>query len=476
MGSLPPPHVVIFPFMAQGHTLPLLDLSKALLCRGIKVTIITTPSNAPTILQYIPKQPLISLTVIPFPVVEGLPKGCENTSHLPSMDLMPSFLTATMELQQPFERILREMSDTGCLPICVISDFFLGWTLVTCRLFGVPRLVFTGMGVLSMAITKTAWEQKPNLISKSDSDTLDLPGLTLPFALTRADLPDSFRVPDCDDSFHRFISAVGHYDAGSWGVIVNSFTELEGVHVSALESFIENGGKAWCVGPILLYDEMGYGSASDNQLYIQWLDEQAVSGSVIYVSFGSQAHVSDTQLDELAFGLHKSGHRFILVIRSKTWTPPDGLEEISKEKGLIVRDWVDQRRILAHPATGGFLSHCGWNSVLESLSMGVPLLAWPMMAEQRLNAKIVVEGFEVGMCVPFGEKSGLVGREAICDVVRELMGGEKGRKARERVEVVGRMAKKAVQKGGSSDNSLTELIESLSLSTKVKNGDRINDF
>ncbi|KAF5189295.1 Udp-glycosyltransferase 73b4 [Thalictrum thalictroides] len=122
------PHVVIFPYMAQGHTLPLLDLSKAFSGIGVKVTIITTPLNETSIQTYITKNHHIHLKVIPFPCVDDLPKGCENTSHLPSMDSLVPFLYATKGLQFHFQQVLQDMSnsDDEGLPLCVISDFFFG--------------------------------------------------------------------------------------------------------------------------------------------------------------------------------------------------------------------------------------------------------------------------------------------------------------------------------------------------------------
>lgn len=127
-----------------------------------------------------------------------------------------------------------------------------------------------------------------------------------------------------------------------------------------------------------------------------------------------------------------------------------------------MRTWVEQRRILAHPKVGGFLSHCGWNSVLESLSMGVPMLAWPMGAEQPFNAK-VAERLGAGMRIleVVGEGTGTIGSEIICDKVKELMCGVEGRKARERAQELKRMTRQAVKKGGSSDRTLNELIECL---------------
>ncbi|XP_065848567.1 UDP-glycosyltransferase 73B4-like [Euphorbia lathyris] len=457
-------HVVIFPFMAQGHTLPLLDLSKALSHKQIKVTIITTPGNSNSISQNISSFPHISITEIPFPTaaVSGLPSGCENTSQLPSMDLHLNFVLATKHLQNPFTEVLQKMVQSSEFPpICVISDFFLGWTLAVCESLGIPRLVFHGMGVLSTAICKTAWVHKPHLKTTSVNDPVELPGLKLPFSLTSSDLPETVMM-EKDNPFVKLFEEIGMADAKSWGIIVNSFEELERSHIQSFEAFYFAGAKAWCLGPLFLYsisDEFD----RENSIF-QWLNNKTTPNSVIYVSFGTQAEVSESQLNEIGYGLEESGYQFIWVLRSKTWNFPIGLEEKKiGERGLIVREFVDQRRILSHRAIGGFLSHCGWNSVLESVSAGVPILGWPMMAEQGLNAKLIVEGLGAGV----GLKRD-VRRRDICDGVREIMGGEKGRIARERAEALGRVARRAVQKGGSSDDTLDKMIEQLRIESDKK--------
>ncbi|KAB2610933.1 UDP-glycosyltransferase 90A1-like [Pyrus ussuriensis x Pyrus communis] len=431
----PPPHVVIFPFMAQGHTIPLLDISKELSNRGLKVTIVTTPLNAPFIHSKLSNHTSITVSVVPFPYVPDLPEGCENTADLPSMDSWVPFVTATKQMKPQFETLLHDMVDGGSRPLCVISDFFLGWTLDTCRSFDIPRVVSHGMGVLPMLVLKTAPVHVQCQYQRQRQKTLDLestdllPNLALPFTLDISDLPPRFS--DLNDAFERVISEVEEVDKNSWGVIVNSFQELE----------------SWCVGPVLLYEEDdGSRNESVSCPYIKWLDGQDGSGAAIYVSFGTQVRLSDDQMDEIAYGLEMAGYRFIWAVRSKT--------------GFLVRDWVDQRSILAHPTVGGFLSHCGWNSVMESLSMGVPLLAWPMGAEQPLNAKYVAVGLKAGLMVK-REKIKTVDRHVICEGVRELMGGEKGRRARERARVLGSTARRAVEKGGSSDKKLDELIKSL---------------
>ncbi|XP_062117541.1 UDP-glycosyltransferase 90A1-like [Humulus lupulus] len=467
--AAPHPHVVIFPFMAQGHTLPLLDLAKALSSKKIDVTIITTPSNAKSILHHLSKHPNIRLLQLPFPTVHGLPHGCENTSQLPSMDLHPTFLIATKRLQQPFQLALNHMKQSRSLPLCVVSDFFLGFTQPVCQAFGIPRLVFHGMGVVPMAICKASWARNPGL--DSDSDPIDLPGFELPFVLTVSDLPrDVVNSLDLHNPMSEFLEEVGEADLNSWGVIVNSFLDLEMGRVSNFESFYRNGARAWCIGPLNLYDRdfNPQNEPFDKNNVMKWLeDQESRSRSVLYVSFGSQADVSDAQLDEVAFGLEESEVPFFWVVRSKTWSPQNVMKERLNDKGLIVSDWVDQRRILSHVSVGGFLSHCGWNSVLESLSVGVPILAWPMIAEQGLNAKVVVDGLGAGIRVRSNAVSdvsgdGVVSRQAISKGVRELMGpGEKGRNVREKAQVLGGVARRAVEEGGSSFLTLDELLRKL---------------
>ncbi|KAJ4957395.1 hypothetical protein NE237_024506 [Protea cynaroides] len=464
MASPAAPHIVIFPFLAYGHLVPLLDLSKAFTQRNIKITIITTPGNVSFIHKHFSRNPQVHITEIPFPITDDLPKGCENTAQLPSMAFYMHFLKATRKLQEPFHQILQHMSQSNNLPICVISDFFLGWTLPICHEFGVPRLVFHGMSVFGLALSKTVWVHMPHLHVFSDTEPLNMPGLELPFTLTRLDVPEMLQTPDHNDPISRLTAEDGQSELDSWGVIVNSFLEIEEPYVPSLESFFVNGAKSWCVGPLILYDPPTEPVEPEHPMILKFLADHAMPESVIYVAFGTQADVSNSQLDEVAFGLEMSGHPFIWVVRSKNWSIPNGLEEGVKGRGLIMREWVDQRRVLAHRSTGGFLSHCGWNSVLESICEGIPVLAWPMMADQFFNARLVVDGLGAGLSVASVGPEEIVGRKAISECVIELMGEEKGKNARDRVKELSLVARKAVQEGGSSYDNLSRLIDQLGVS------------
>ncbi|KAJ6745274.1 GLYCOSYLTRANSFERASE [Salix koriyanagi] len=352
------------------------------------------------------------------------------------MEFFLPFLRATKQLQKPFEQLLETMvKSTAAPPLCVISDFFLGFTLASCQALGVPRLVFHGMSVLSMAICKSYCVNAAQISSLSLLDPVDLPGMKLPFTLTKADLPgETLNSSNHDhDPMSHFLKEVVEADANSWGVIINSFEELEKDHVPSLESFYMNGARTWCLGPLFLYEKMEEGlekSFNQNQdpsVSAQWLNEQSTPDSVIYVSFGTQADVSDSQLDEVAFGLEESGFPFLWAVRSKTWSLPSGMEEKIKNRGLIVSEWVDQRQILSHHA-------------------------------------LIVNGAGAGISVGRVRNQGsetLVSRQSIAEGVEELMGGQEGRSARERAEALGTVARTAVQKGGSSHDTLNKFIDQL---------------
>lgn len=324
-----------------------------------------------------------------------------------------------------------------------------------------------------MAVKKALSMHQTHKCAKHDGDIVHVKGVEISFDLFRRDLPRSLRVMDCRIS--DFFLEAERSDLGSFGVIANSFVELEKDYVLSLESLYGNNGtRTFCVGPLFLYEQIdkngiGLNGPDPSSKWADWLNQRSQEKSVLYVSFGSQANLCDEQLDELAYGLDLSGEYYIWVVRSKTWSNPTNVNG-GGTRGLIVREWVDQKWVLAHWAVGGFLSHCGWNSVLESMANGVPILGWPMQAEQHLNAKYLVEELKVGIGLEscWARDGRVVGREEISRGVKELMRGVRGKQARERATELGRIAKKAVQVRGSSYKELNEIIE---LICNAKKGD-----
>ncbi|CAN6169565.1 unnamed protein product [Urochloa humidicola] len=463
-------HVVIFPFMAKGHTLPMLHFATALTAhhKDLHVTVLTTPANRAFAAGRLP--PSVSLVELPFPSLPPLPAGVESTDALPCPSLYPTFLRATALLREPFAAFLASLPSP---PLAVVSDFFLGFTRAAAADAGARRVVFHGMSCFSMAVCKALIVNPEAAAAGGGGAPFHVPGMPEHVEITADEVPDALvKFADAEDPVTRFlIDDVGFSDVLSWGVLVNSFAALDEAYVASLESFYKLGARAWLVGPLFL----AAGDASeleaaeeekhgDPECCLAWLDDKA-AGSVVYVSFGTQAHVSDAQLDEIAHGLVQSGHRFLWAVRSDTWSPP---ADVGPNNGRVVRGWVPQRRVLAHEAVGGFVSHCGWNSAMECLAAGKPILAWPMIAEQHLNARHVADvvgtGVRVRTTAGTMEVAGdVVGRAEVEEKVRALMdaGGEAGKTMRERAAWARRAAMSAVSEGGASRVALRELMDEL---------------
>jgi len=194
---------------------------------------------------------------------------------------------------------------------------------------------------------------------------------------------------------------------------------------------------------------------------LTWLDTRKPC-SVLYVCLGSLAVLSNEELLEFAWGLASSNQSFLWVVRpdivhgESAILPKEFIEE-TKDRGLLV-GWAPQIKVLSHPSVGGFLTHSGWNSTLESISAGVPMMCWPFFAEQETNAKFVCEEWAIGMQV-----KKMVKREELAMLVRNLIKGEEGDEMRKRVGKLKETAKRAVGEGGSSKNNLDKLLHHIFL-------------
>ena len=207
-----------------------------------------------------------------------------------------------------------------------------------------------------------------------------------------------------------------------------------------------------------------------------WLDKQPPN-SVLYVSFGSGGTLCQEQINELALGLELSRHKFLWVnLRapndraSATYFSDGGLVddplhflplgfiERTKGQGLVMCGWAPQVEVLGHKSIGAFLTHCGWNSVLESVVHGVPMMAWPLFAEQRTNAALVTDGLKVAVR-PNVDTSGnsVVVKEEIVKLIKSLMEGLVGEEIRRRMKELQKFAECAVMKDGSSTRTICKL-------------------
>ncbi|MED6200359.1 hypothetical protein PIB30_084261 [Stylosanthes scabra] len=363
-------------------------------------------------------------------------------------------------MQPHFEQALEALPRVSFM----VTDGFLWWTLQSASKFKVPRLTFYPMSCYCIAVSRVATVEGVFSGSQPKDELVEL----TPFPWIRVckdDVEAEFRNMETGGVAQEFHSKIIGTSINSYGMVQNSFYELEPAFADYLISNCSY--KTWCVGPFGLAADQAkkiYLESDMKPRWIRWLDEKLEHKvSVLYVSFGSQPEVSREQLEEIAFGLKESSVSFLWVVNKKNWELPEGFEEIVKNKGMVVSEWVDQREILMHESVRGFLSQCSWNSVLESVCAGVPILAWPLASEQHLAARLVVEEIRVGLRVETSDGSlrGFVRREGLKKIVKELMEGKKGKEATKKVSEWACMAKKAVEDGGSSWSNLESLLQEM---------------
>ena len=242
--------------------------------------------------------------------------------------------------------------------------------------------------------------------------------------------------------------------------------------------------RAYFVGPLFSSSSPSHspagGGVDDQQSQcIGWLDSKP-DRSVVYLCFGSLTHVSDAQLQQLALGLEAAGKPFLWVVRDAgNWTPPEGWSERVGDRGLLVTAWAPQTAILGHPAVGAFVTHCGWNSVLETVMAGVPVLTWPMVFEQFITERLVTEVLGIGERLwPCGaglrstrhEEHEVVPAGDVARAVTAFMlPGGAGDAARSRVMDLAAKCRAAVAEGGSSHRDLRRLVDDLMEARAKKN-------
>ncbi|XP_054783960.1 hydroquinone glucosyltransferase-like isoform X2 [Prosopis cineraria] len=284
------------------------------------------------------------------------------------------------------------------------------------------------------------------------------------------DLPEPIQIPGCvpvsgkdlpdnhqDRSslaYEQFLQRCQLYHLAQ-GILLNSFEEMEAGAIRAWQEHEKprNGEtrrypSVHAIGPIIRTGSSIQINGSGQEHWddcLRWLDKQPPS-SVLFVSFGSGGRLSQAQINELALGLELSNQRFLWVnVRSPSDTAsasylrdnnnkneqedplhflPSGFLERTKERGLVMACWAPQVEVLGHSSTGAFLSHCGWNSILESIVEGVPIIAWPLFAEQRTNAAMLADGLKVATRPRVSDHGEIVEKEEICRVIRCIMEGE----------------------------------------------------
>ncbi|XP_020211411.2 soyasapogenol B glucuronide galactosyltransferase [Cajanus cajan] len=476
---------VFLPFITPSHLVPVVDIARIFAMHGVDVTIIATPANAAIFQSSIDRdssrgRPIRTHT-IKFPQISGLPEGMESINASTPKDMTSKIVEGMSILERQFRQAFRDMK-----PDFIVSDMFYPWSVEVAAELEIPRLIYVGGTYFAHCAMDSLERFEPHNKVGSDDESFLLPGLPHQIEMIRSQLPIRFRNPN--HQFGYLMKAVKESEKKSYGSVLKSFHEFEGDYEEHYKKIM--GTKSWNVGPISSWvnqdasDKAGRGHAKEEEEeeeeekgkegWLAWLDSKK-EDSVLYVCFGSMNNFPSAQLVEIAHALEDSGHDFLWVVRKVDEGEAKGfVEEFEKRvqasnKGYLIWGWAPQLLILEHPAIGAVVTHCGMNTVIESVDAGLPLVTWPLFSEQFFNEKLLVDVLKIG--VPVGAKKWrdwnelgdeIVKREDIGKAIALLMsGGEESLEIRKRAKAMSVAAKKAIQVGGSSYNSLKELIEEL---------------
>ncbi|GJV60261.1 UDP-glycosyltransferase 88B1-like protein [Tanacetum coccineum] len=391
--------------------------------------------------------------------------------HLPAITLPLDFSTEFIDLAFGIPELYNTVVHDTLVSIseksrikAVILDFFSNASFQVAYSLNLPTYYFYTSGASALcAFLYLATIHTTTSKNIKDLDIyFDIPGVP---PVHSSDMPTVLFERE-SNSYKNFVNTSINM-AKSSGIIVNSFVGLEERAVGTLRD-----GKCIPDGPTPPVYLIGPLIASGNQVdpneneCLKWLNSQP-SKSVVFLCFGSMGVFKKEQLKEIAFGLEKSGQRFLWVVReppsddvnelphsggkdfSLDAVLPEGFLARTSDKGLVVKNWAPQPAILNHDSVGGFVSHCGWNSSLEAVVSGVPMVAWPLYAEQKTNRVYLVEEIKVALRLEMST-DGFVTAEAVERTVTKLMDGEEGKVLRERVTEMSRRAKATMEDGGSS--------------------------
>ncbi|GLJ48698.1 hypothetical protein SUGI_1027080 [Cryptomeria japonica] len=435
------PHALLIPLPAQGHVNPMMQLAWKLVSNEFFVTFLNSDSNHNRILtantpnSFFDNIRMISVPV-EIPPIDTL-KGIENGIEALAKDMGPSVI----------DRVIQEINarEEENKVTCIIADVWMCFGLQpVATLHKLPLAAFHTSPVSLFAMRYFSAHLvslgilHSDGIAKEEKRMKYLPCMP---ALHSGDLPWLWAG---EYMFRKGIRMGEEIKDIKW-VLFNSFSEIEAPVVETtstkvLPSFWKNDTDC-----------------------LQWLDKQCAH-SVIYISFGSLAGLSEKQLEELALGVEATRRSFLWVVRSdlmkgsKAILPAGFLERV-RDRGCLV-SWVPQLEVLSHPSIACFVTHCGWNSVQESITMGVPLLCWPHFSDQFLNRTYVVDVWKLGLSFN-ANSQGIIEQGEFVKSVEILLESEQGLEIREEAKKLKIIARDAVKDGGSSSNNFNLFVTAM---------------
>ncbi|KAH6756188.1 hypothetical protein C2S53_004287 [Perilla frutescens var. hirtella] len=410
--------ILMFPWLAHGHITPFLELSNRLLTTNyFTIYLCSTSVNLNSIKTSI-KQGLsddhdhgsVELVELQMPSSIQLPPQLHTTKNLPS-HLLPLLIKTFQESSSSFSDIMDSVK-----PHLLIYDYFQPWAPKIASSKGIPSVLFSTSSATALSFFhhvhtyKTAATFPFPAVNLQESEMARLINRVVP------------NVKDADDDGFAFGVVTRSTDI----LLLKTCRDVEEKYKDYLSVLCKK--KIVCTGPLISGANENKHEDVDSSVsdIMKWLSGKS-HGSTIYISFGSECFLSRDQIAEIAKGLQLCDVNFLWVIRfpaAETAVKvedelPEGFLETVKERGLVVPRWAPQTKILGHSSIAGFVSHCGWSSVIESMYYGVPVITMPMKSEQPLNAQMVVEA-GVGVGVE-RDGNGLYVGEKVAKAINKVM-------------------------------------------------------
>ncbi|KAG8055523.1 hypothetical protein GUJ93_ZPchr0001g30907 [Zizania palustris] len=466
--------LVLYTWMVRGHLHPMTQLADRIASHGVPVTVAiadvpSTGESSETVARL-----SASYTSVSFKLLPLAPARSGDTAD-PDADPFVTLIADLRAANAALVAFVRSLPPVEAL----VVDFFCAYGLDAAAELGVPAYLFS----TSCASTIAAYLHipvAPSAVSfrEMGRSLLHVPGV---HPIPASDLPEVLL--DRGKDQYKIIIGLFEQLARAKRILVNTFEWLEPRAVKAIQDGIVRPGdpapKLFCVGP-LVGEERGGGKEKKHEC-LRWLDAQPAR-SVVFLCFGSASSVPAEQLKEIAAGLERSGHAFLWAVRAPVAPDadstkrfegrgeapldsllPEGFLDRTRGRGLVVPSWAPQVEVLRHPATGAFVTHCGWNSTLEAVTAGVPMVCWPMYAEQRMNKVFVVEDMKLGVAMD-GYDDAMVKAAEVEAKVRLVMASEQGKEIRERAALAKETATQAIESGGSLTAAFADFLGSLKTS------------
>lgn len=411
--------LLMFPWLAHGHITPFVELAKELSKKNFHSYICSTPVNLNSIRSKINRKYSLHIHLVELQIPDSpeLPPHYHTTNGLP-LDLHTPLRKALKSAKPNFSDLVKSLR-----PDLVIHDVMQIWAAGVASQQRIPSVAFFTSGA-TMFSYFVHLGRRPGV--EFPFPAIRLSGFELTMAIGQT---TSYRNEEKDPDDEA-------YNRSNGIILVNSSREIEGKYIDYLDGMMNK--EIVPIGSLIHHDDDDDNDKVDDAELMEWLGQKDEHSSV-FVSFGSEYFLKKEDIEEIAYGLELSNANFIWIVRFAKGEEmkveevlPRGFIERVGERCKIVEKWAPQAKILRHPSIGGFVSHCGWNSLKESIDFGVPIIGMPMHLDQPMNAKLVVE-LGVGVEVT-RDGDGRLRREEIGSVIKDVVFGETGEVLRRKVE------------------------------------------